>query len=1119
MSALPPCPDADTLHLLVQGQLSGVRCLELEAHLEHCASCLTLVRQLLQGDSLAQALHHPRQADTPSVPPGVDVAELLQRCKGMHLAADTTRRAAAIQPTNTTGQPVAAPVLLTEVGQQRVAGYELFAVLGRGGMGVVYQARHLALDRVVALKMILAGAHADPEELKRFRREAEAAARLQHPGIVQVFEVGEHQGLPFIALEYCAGGSLSRKLAGMPLPPREAAHLGEAVAHALDAAHQKQIVHRDLKPHNVLLTESGAPKIADFGLARKLDSGSAGTRTGAVVGTPSYMPPEQARGEHVGAAADVYALGAVLYELLTGRPPFLGPDAMATLAQVLYQEPLPPRRLQPAVPRDLETICLCCLRKEPARRYSSAAALAEDLRRYQAGEPILARPVGRRERLWKWARRRPAVAGLTAALLLAVVAGFALVTWKWQEELAAREMAELREKEAEAARDQERQAKEQESLARQQAQRSATIAQLAREQEQQARHKEQVAREDADRQKLEAQAKSAIALKYWGDAQDAVQKMFTEVSEGDQLLKNEPRFEQVRKKLLENALAYYQRFLKEKSDDPTVRLATADASVRVGDILQQLASKEEAEKAYRDSLQMLQQLVKQFPEVVEYRAHLAAAANNLGSFLRTLGRFQEAEQQLRQARELLQQLAPTPDHRALLAAACSNLAIVLELTYQLVEAEKMYLEALQLHQSLVDDFPDVARYRHGLAVGFHNLAVLLRLTGRLSQAEKMYRQALVHRRKLVDDAPGVAAYRQGLARTSNNLAALLEILGPLPEAEQLYRQALTLSEGLATDFPTVADYRYDLAEQCRSLGIILERANRLPEAEKLFRKGVALSQKLVGEFPTLVQYHYALASNSNSLGIVVERLGRPVEAESLYRQALKLHQQLADNLPGVAHYRASVANTSFNLGKLLADNKRLPEAEEHYRRAFHCYHQLAEQFPGRPDYAFETALALALLGDMHSQLKHWNQARPALEHAMKWYGRVLATSPNHVRSKFGQRFVAPRLAAVCLELGLHADAAITIDRMVALADKDATWLRTAALLLTHCIRVVARDAELSAGDRAKLTEAYGRQAVVLLQRAVSNGYRDVAKLKAEPALAPLRQREDFQALIRELEKK
>ena len=290
-------------------------------------------------------------------------------------------------------------------------GYEILAELGRGGMGVVYKALQVRAKRVVALKMILSSGHASRADLERFRIEGESIARLRHANVVQVFEVGEHEGRPFFALEYCENGSLADKLGGNPLPPREAAELVESVAHGIAAAHAKGVVHRDLKPANVLIDAAGQPKVTDFGLAKQIsadeevDSGL--THTGSVMGTPSYMAPEQAWGEtrQIGTSSDVYAVGAILYECLTGRPPFKGTSLADTLDQVRKREPVAPGQLVAKVPRDLETICLKCLRKEPAQRYASAEALADDLRRWRAGEPIVARPVGRGERAVKWVRR------------------------------------------------------------------------------------------------------------------------------------------------------------------------------------------------------------------------------------------------------------------------------------------------------------------------------------------------------------------------------------------------------------------------------------------------------------------------------------------------------------------------------------------------------------------------------------------------------------------------------------------------------------------------------------------------------------------------------------------
>jgi serine/threonine protein kinase/predicted Zn-dependent protease len=309
--------------------------------------------------------------------------------------------------------------------QIQVANYEILGVLGRGAVGVVYKARQLGLNRLVALKMLLAGSHAGQRELARFRVEAEAVARLHHPNIVQVYEVGEHNGLPFFSLEFVEGGSLHQKMGGKPLPPYDAAQIMQALAGAMHYAHERNIVHRDLKPANVLLTPDGTPKITDFGLAKRLEEGeeSSQTRTGTLMGTPSYMSPEQAEGRihDIGPLSDQYALGAILYEMLTGRPPFLGATLMETIQQVRTQEPVPPTQLQTTTPCDLEVICLKALQKEPGKRYAHAGEMAEDLRRFLAGEPIRARPVSRLERLWRWCRRNPRLASLYAAVAVLIM--------------------------------------------------------------------------------------------------------------------------------------------------------------------------------------------------------------------------------------------------------------------------------------------------------------------------------------------------------------------------------------------------------------------------------------------------------------------------------------------------------------------------------------------------------------------------------------------------------------------------------------------------------------------------------------------------------------------------
>jgi tRNA A-37 threonylcarbamoyl transferase component Bud32 len=382
------------------------------AHLETCPNCEAAARRL---DALTDpVIDRLRQALDPG-------------------AAGAVTRAPDGTPEDSTAPPPApaAP-------PRRVAGYEVLEEVGRGGMSVVYRARQAHPARLVALKVLLVGGHADAERRARFLAEADAIARLQHPHIVQIHEVGEHDGLPFLALEYVAGGSLAQQLGGGPLLPRAAAALLELLARAVDFAHEHGVVHRDLKPANVLFAPDGTPKITDFGLAKHQRPDL--TATGVVLGTPGYMAPEQAAGKGkqvVGPPADVYALGAILYECLTGRPPFLVATSLDTLAQVLTEEPVPPRRLNAQVPRDLETVCLKCLQKDPRHRYASAQDLADDLGRWLRGEPVRARPIGLPGQAWRWCRRRPAVALLTASvasLLVAVAAIAALATWRLREE-------------------------------------------------------------------------------------------------------------------------------------------------------------------------------------------------------------------------------------------------------------------------------------------------------------------------------------------------------------------------------------------------------------------------------------------------------------------------------------------------------------------------------------------------------------------------------------------------------------------------------------------------------------------------------------------------------------
>jgi WD40 repeat protein len=403
------CPTNEEFALLLGEQLSGAAAEALETHVQFCDRCQENLEKLSAEECLVLNPYVKcGSADDPSTefidrlrentPPGFDT---LSPPGGAHVEATWLPNSARVP---------------------EVAGYEILGELGRGGMSVVYRARHVRLSRIVALKMVRQGIHASAQELARFRAEAEAVARVQHPNIVQIFEVGESDGCPFLALEYVEGGSLAERLRGVPLPPVEAAGLVAALAQAVHVTHRQGIIHRDLKPGNVLLTADGTPKVTDFGLAKRLDGATLHTQTGAVLGTPDYMAPEQAEGKEISPATDVHALGAILYHLVTGRPPFLADNPLETLLRMRLEEPIAPGVLQPKLPRDLSTICLKCLEKDPRQRYASALDLAEDLLRFQKGEPIRARPTSAWERGRKWVKRRPALAALLAVSAVACLA-------------------------------------------------------------------------------------------------------------------------------------------------------------------------------------------------------------------------------------------------------------------------------------------------------------------------------------------------------------------------------------------------------------------------------------------------------------------------------------------------------------------------------------------------------------------------------------------------------------------------------------------------------------------------------------------------------------------------
>jgi serine/threonine protein kinase len=482
-------------------------------------------------------------------------------------------------------------------------------------MGIVYLAHQPKLGRTVALKMVLAGAHSSSSTLDRFLAEAKAVAHLQHPNIVQIFEIGEHDRLPFFSLEFVDGQALDDKLRGNPLPPQESAQLLVTICRAMQYAHDNGVLHRDLKPANILLTKSGVPKVTDFGLAKRLEdeAESGTTREGTIMGTPSYMSPEQAQGAiaKLGPATDQYSLGAMLYEFLTGRPPFVSPKPFETIMQVIKNEPLAPRELQPKVPLDLETICLKTLSKEPEKRYASCAELADDLERYLRGEPILARPVSNAEKAWRWYKRNRLVGNLSIAAAVGLLAVAIISTWS---------AFTLNSKNKELQTAQE-----------------ATLeqARIAKQNELAALENERVAQANEKR----ATESESVAVRRAESIVETVQKFFNEVQSIDT---NEvPRMKETRDRMMKTILPVIEReVLKEMPTDDKARLTAAALRKTVADDMAAQNMKESAEKYYLE----LEQFFKDRAEIKKTdaaRSNYLQMVRSIGDLKRELGRDME----------------------------------------------------------------------------------------------------------------------------------------------------------------------------------------------------------------------------------------------------------------------------------------------------------------------------------------------------------------------------------------------------------------------------------------------------------------------------------------------
>jgi serine/threonine-protein kinase len=718
-----------------------------------------------------------------------------------------------------------------------VAGYEILGELGRGGMGVVYKARQIGLNRLVALKMVLAGGHASAEHLARFHTEAEAVARLQHTNIVQIFEVGDQAGLPYFSLEFVDGGSLAEKIGRKPLPPREGAALVEQLARAMDFAHQHGIVHRDLKPMNVLMTRSGLPKITDFGLAKRLEGDSSQTRSGTLMGTPSYMAPEQARGEvhEIGPSADLYALGAILYECLTGRPPFVGATMLDTLEQVRSREPLPPSGLQPSVPRDLETICLKCLQKEPGKRYGACQELADDLHHFLAGEPIRARPVGSLERFWRWCRRNPRIAAMTATIFLLLVAGVVIS--------------------------------------------SLSAVTIARE-----RNQKEAERQAAEEARDVANEQVALAI-------DTVKTLIHKVQ--DQL-KDVPRSQEVKMGLLQTAAEGLEKITQRAkgSNSSEVAFSIAAVHMRMGFVYRQLGETEKAFKHVEASHQINVEQVQELPDSDRAKSNLASSYSVLADMSLELRRdlatsLDYYQRALRLREALFRHPHDTVDaekrKRAKEAYADTAALVGTTLLIRMGEpagARKYFQTSLELREELVRDYPQDKGDLLALAYSYRAVGEACFRLHETEPGRQYFDKCLKIREQLSQDNPENPQLKVELAKWCEVLGEKDQQAEDLPDARKHFQRSVDLYRELATLDPKNADYQQRLGIAYYEIATVCHLAEDEAAAEEHFRACRRIRQALADADPKNMRRQMELMG-------VLPHCGEPARAAEI---AVKLRQ-------------------------------------------------------------------------------------------------------------------------------------------------------------------------------------------------------------------------------------
>ena len=871
---------------------------------------------------------------------------------------------------------------------------------------------------------------------RRFRNEAEAVALLDHPGIVPVYEVGAHDSQHYFSMKLVPGGSLVPLLTRYRDDPRAAARLAALAAEAVAHAHARGILHRDLKPANILIDDQGRPHLTDFGLAKKVEADVELTQSGAILGTPAYMSPEQASGRRgaVTTASDVYGLGAVLYSLLTGRAPFGGDSVVETIDAVRHRPPEPPRQLNAALPRDLETICLRCLEKDPRRRYPTAQALAEDLRAWLDSRPIAARRVGPAERAWLWCRRRPAVAALSAAVALAVVGGAAATI---AVQYAANRRLDAKNFELDRANAGLRIAIGQKDQA------NAALAQA----------------------NIRVQARFDLA-------REAIRSLKQGVEEEETL--KEGRLRPLRDKLLGSARRFYDRLgeLLRGQPDAGSKAVLAESYAELGELIDRIGQKPEAREAYRKAVAIRRELETEGTGP-SARVELARALNALGWEASQLDDHAGAIAAFEEARSLAEPLATgagaTIEARRALGLAYFRAGQALAATGAEGRALAAYRRAREVREPLAREAAAAPDDRFAFADTIVGIGDLLESTGDLAGALTEQRKAQELLRDLAAEHPAVPEYRRDLAASHNRVGIVLYLTGDLAGALAEDCKDLELMRALAAEHPAVPEYRFDLAVCHKQVGSLLHLTGNLAGALAEYRKGQELVRALAAEYPAVPEYRLDLAVSHLLIGGPLTTAGRPAEGLPELESARSLLEDLARSGPNVPEYRDRLAATLNAAGNALRDLGRPGDARDRHARALALAEGLTSAYPSVPVYRGRLADSLRRLAQLKLDA-----------------GDAVGASADASRS-------------VRLFEGLPASGTWH-------------WFNLACARATLAA-VAARDGSVpSAAELPGLTD----RAIDALRRAAATGYRDLAAYRYEPALAHLRDRDDFRVLLLDL---